>query len=82
MRPLFVGIILSALLTTSAFACGPNTNGVRRLPTWPLAAAIDGDQQRHLSDVLKHRAAEPACRRVFPAAFNVPNCTAVGSPCL
>ena len=41
MRPLFVGIILSALLTTSAFACGPNTNGVRRLPTWPPAAAID-----------------------------------------
>jgi hypothetical protein len=38
MRPLFVAIMLSALLTAPALACGPKPNGPQ-IP--PLAATLD-----------------------------------------
>jgi hypothetical protein len=41
MRPLFVAIMLSALLTAPALACGPSTNGTRAQQIPPLAALLD-----------------------------------------
>jgi len=43
MRRLFVGVILSALATAPALACGPSINGksAPRIP--PLAAVLDAE---------------------------------------
>src|SRR5450830_1930164 len=41
MRPLFVAIMLSALLTAPALACGPKPSGAHAPQIPPLAAILD-----------------------------------------